>query len=83
MGLGAIEGGYILVGHWFGLPAEFALAVSLSKRVRDIVIGVPALLFWQVLEGKRLMLPGRRGAAAKAASDERAAPTETRISNPP
>lgn len=55
MGLGVIEGGYVLVGALFGLSPQFALALSLIKRVRDIVIGVPALMLWQAMEGRRLM----------------------------
>lgn len=52
-GLGVQEGGYALLGPLFGLPAEVALALSLLKRARDIVIGVPVLLIWQVFEGRR------------------------------
>jgi putative membrane protein len=55
MGFGAIEGGYVAVGALFGLSPEFALALSLIKRVRDIAIGLPALGVWQVMEGRRLM----------------------------
>ena len=51
-----IEGGYVVVGHLFGLTPEFALALSLIKRVRDIVIGLPALALWQVMEGRRLLI---------------------------
>ena len=69
MGLGVIEGGYVVVGHLFGLTPEFALALSLIKRVRDIAIGVPALAIWQVMEGHRLLGRPRRKAQA-AASDE-------------
>jgi len=52
-GLGVQEGAYALLGPLFGLPAEAALALSLLKRGRDIAIGVPALLIWQFLEGRR------------------------------
>ena len=31
----------------FGLPAEMGVAVSLLKRAREIVLGVPALIYWQ------------------------------------
>jgi putative membrane protein len=64
MGLGVIEGGYVVVGHLFGLTPEFALALSLIKRVRDIAIGLPALAIWQVMEGRRLITPGRKGEAS-------------------
>lgn len=53
--LGVQEAGYALLMPLFGLPAEMGLAVSLLKRAREIVIGVPALLLWQGLEGRRVL----------------------------
>ena len=53
--LGVQEGAYIMLGAAFGLTPETALALSLLKRARDLVIGVPALLAWQFLEGRRLL----------------------------
>jgi putative membrane protein len=52
-GLGVQEGVYALLGPLFGLPSEAALALSLLKRARDIAIGVPVLLLWQLAEGRR------------------------------
>ena len=63
MGLGVIEGGYVGVGLMFGLQPDFVVALSLIKRVRDIVVGVPALLLWQFLEGRRLVAQGRSESA--------------------
>jgi putative membrane protein len=57
--LGALEGSYILFGAMFGLPADTALAISLSKRVRELAFGVPGLLLWQYIEGRYHL---RRGA---------------------
>jgi putative membrane protein len=51
-GLGVQEGVYALLGPLFGLPSEAALALSLLKRGRDIAIGVPTLLTWQLAEGR-------------------------------
>jgi putative membrane protein len=51
---GVQEGGYLLLGGFIGLPADISLALSLLKRVRIIVLGVPALLAWQWAEGRRL-----------------------------
>ncbi len=62
-GLGVQEGVYALVGPLFGLPSEAALALSLLKRARDVVIGVPVLLSWQFVEGRRT-LAERRGVRA-------------------
>jgi len=51
--LGVQEAGYALLLPVFGLPAEMGLAVSLLKRAREIAIGVPVLVMWQGLEGRR------------------------------
>jgi putative membrane protein len=49
--LGAQEGGLIVLCAMFGVPPESALALSLVKRIPDLVIGIPGLIGWQVLEG--------------------------------
>lgn len=59
MGIGVQEASYALLGPLFGLGPELSLAVSLLKRARDLVIGVPALLTWQGLEGARLVKGAR------------------------
>ena len=64
--VGVQEGAYILLGASFGLTPETALALSLLKRARDLTIGVPALVAWQLLESGRLWrriagLQGKRG----------------------
>jgi putative membrane protein len=62
--LGAQEGGLVLLCAVFGIPPEQAIALSLVKRAADLVLGVPGLLGWQVLEWGRLIpnysLPARR-----------------------
>lgn len=50
--IGVQEGGMILLGMFAGVPAELALAVSLIKRVRELALGVPGLIAWQIAEGK-------------------------------
>ena len=57
--LGAQEGGFLVLGMMFGLAPEVGLSVSLIKRIREVAFGVPALLAWQAIEGRRLL-----GAAA-------------------
>ncbi len=52
--LGAQEGGLMVLCAIFGVPAEAAIAMSLIKRVPDLVFGVPSLIGWQVLEGRVL-----------------------------
>ena len=57
--LGAQEGGLIAICAIFGVPANVAVAVSLIKRVPDVVFGVPSLLGWQMLEGRAFLAGGR------------------------
>jgi putative membrane protein len=52
--VGVQEGAYIVLGESFGLTPEMALALSLLKRARDLVIGLPAFAAWQLSEGGRL-----------------------------
>jgi len=52
--LGVQEGAYVALGAQFGLAPETALALSLLKRAREFAIGGPALLAWQMGEGRRL-----------------------------
>jgi len=56
---GVQEGGYVLIGSTLGLGPEFALALSLMKRARELTLGVTALVAWQWFEG-RLILCARR-----------------------
>lgn len=52
--IGVQEGAYIVLGESFGLSPEMALGLSLLKRARDLVVGLPAFGAWQLLEGGRL-----------------------------
>jgi len=54
--VGVQEAAYAGIGAIFGLPPEVSLSVSLLRRARDIVLGVPILLAWQALEVRRLRL---------------------------
>ncbi len=58
--LGVQEGVFVLLGTVVGLGPEVALALSLIKRVRELVIGVPGLVAWQVAEGRNLLARKRR-----------------------
>jgi uncharacterized membrane protein YbhN (UPF0104 family) len=53
--IGVMEGGYVLLGPIFGLPADIALSLALIKRGRDLAIGLLAIAVWQTLEGKQLL----------------------------
>jgi hypothetical protein len=49
------EGAFLVLGTMFGLSPELGLSLSLVRRLRDLILGVPVLLAWQVIEGKRLL----------------------------
>jgi putative membrane protein len=43
--LGVQEGGYLLLAPLAGLPADAALALSLAKRARELLLGLPGLVY--------------------------------------
>ena len=51
-GYGVQEGGYVAIGALIGVPPDIALVLSLASRLRDIVVGIPALVAWQWSEGR-------------------------------
>jgi putative membrane protein len=53
--VGVQEGGFIVFAVLLGLPPGAGLALSLAKRVRELALGLPGLLVWQI-EGGRAAL---------------------------
>jgi putative membrane protein len=53
---GVQEAGYAGLGAIFGIAADISLGVSLIRRARDLVIGVPVLLIWQLTEFRHMRL---------------------------
>jgi uncharacterized membrane protein YbhN (UPF0104 family) len=53
-GLGVQEAGLIVFGHIVGIDTDLALGVAMVKRMREVIWGVPFLLSWQWMEGRRL-----------------------------
>ncbi len=51
--LGVQEGGYVLVGNLLGIPGDAAFALSLIVRVRELILGIPGLIAWQLIEARR------------------------------
>jgi putative membrane protein len=48
--LGVQEGGFLLLAPLAGLRPETALALSLAKRAREVLLGVPGLLYLHLSE---------------------------------
>ena len=51
---GVQEAGYAALGALFGLSPEISIGVSLLRRARDIALGIPILLAWQMWEMRKL-----------------------------
>ncbi len=51
--LGVQEAAYTVLAPLLGIGKEFALAVALLRRARDIGVGIPILLIYQIAEGRR------------------------------
>ncbi|HYB08284.1 MAG TPA: lysylphosphatidylglycerol synthase domain-containing protein [Alphaproteobacteria bacterium] len=62
--IGIQEGGLMVFGALLGVSPEAALGLSLVKRLRELVLGVPAIALWQWVEGRRLIGNARTKAAA-------------------
>jgi putative membrane protein len=53
-GLGVQETGYYFVGQLLGIPDYLAVTLALIARVRELAIGIPGLICWQLIEVRRL-----------------------------
>ncbi len=61
--LGVQEAAYVALGSLFGLDPHLSFGLSLLRRGRDLVIGVPMLLLWQGREAWRVRAAQGKGAA--------------------
>jgi putative membrane protein len=52
--LGVQEAALVLLGHIFGVAPPAALALSLARRGRDLVIALPVLGIWHARHGDRI-----------------------------
>ncbi len=69
--LGVQEGGYLLVCGLFALPPQVGIALSLMKRLREMVLGVPAIIAWRWGERRD---PGQRARLAPVPAMGKGAP---------
>jgi putative membrane protein len=53
-GLGVQEAALVVFGHALGISSELALSVSMAKRIREVLCGLPSLISWQWLDVRRL-----------------------------
>lgn len=62
--LGVQEGGFLLLGRAFGFAPDLSIALSLTKRVRELLLGIPGLIVWQ-LEATSAVLSARNAASGR------------------
>jgi putative membrane protein len=62
--LGVQEGGYVLVGGALGIEPGVALGLSLVRRVRELLLGVPGLASWQASAVRRAFRKRSEGVGA-------------------
>jgi hypothetical protein len=48
------EGGYYFVGQLLGIPDYLAVTLALIARARELAIGIPGVICWQLIEARRL-----------------------------
>jgi len=63
--LGVQEAGYVIVCALFGIAPAGAVAFSLARRARDLLIGLAGLGLWQVLEIRKAALRPCQSGSAK------------------
>jgi putative membrane protein len=62
---GVQEGGFIALCAAFGIGSTDAIALSLIKRIPDLLCGAPGLMLWRRMEGESLLAMFSRGKLAE------------------
>ncbi len=63
---GIQEGAFVVLGAMIGLPPDLMLAVSLSIRIRELIVDIPGLAIWQHAEGKHFFAKRRTSGTEKS-----------------
>ena len=52
-GLGVQELAFVLVGEYVGLTGSIAFSLAIGRRLREVMVGVPAIVAWFFLFNQR------------------------------
>ena len=63
---GIQEGAFVVLGAMLGLPPDLMLAISLSIRIRELLVDVPGLVIWQHAEGRYFFKKRRLSASEES-----------------
>lgn len=55
-GIGVQEGGFVVFGSLLGIRPDITLSLSLVRRLREVLFGLPFLVSWQWLERRKWSL---------------------------
>jgi putative membrane protein len=55
--VGVQEGGYVVICGALGIAPEIAIALSLVKRLREVLLGIPSLVLWHRTSGRAAVVP--------------------------
>ncbi len=48
-GLGVQEIAFVIAGNFVGLPTEIAFSAAIGRRIREVLVGIPAIISWYTL----------------------------------
>jgi putative membrane protein len=63
---GIQEGAFVVLGAMLGLPPDLMLAISLSIRIRELLVDLPGLVIWQHAEGRHFFKKRSLSASGKS-----------------
>ena len=52
-GLGIQEFAFVIAGSFVGLSSEAAFSAAIGRRLREVLVGIPALISWYILFNKK------------------------------
>ena len=55
-GIGIQELAFVVIGNYVGLSPSVAFSVAIGRRVREFLVGIPAIVAWLIFFGKNLRI---------------------------
>ena len=52
-GLGVQELAFVMIGEFIGLSGPISFSIAIGRRIREILVGVPAVAFWMILFNRK------------------------------
>ena len=48
-GLGVQEIAFVIAGNFVGLSSEISFSAAIGRRIREVLVGIPAIISWYTL----------------------------------